>query len=81
MKHVMKENTAVTMPTLGFQQQKTIINNQKLTFLELGGQKQLRSNWPDFFSSINLLIWVIDSSDQRRMNEVSLELDVVLTAL
>jgi ADP-ribosylation factor-like protein 3 len=48
------------------------------TTVDIGGQRSLRTRWGDHFQNVGGIIWVIDSSDRRRMYETGLELAVLL---
>lgn len=45
---------------------------------DLGGQQSIRTNWPAYFNKVSGIIWVIDSTDRRRMFETGLELATLL---
>lgn len=40
-----------------------------LNFWDLGGQKELQLLWDKYFLEAHGIIWVVDSSDQTRLNE------------
>ena len=44
----------------------------------MGGQKSLRSYWRNYFESTDGLIWVVDGTDGRRMEDCRLELHSLL---
>ncbi|XP_075475612.1 ADP-ribosylation factor-like protein 2 [Primulina tabacum] len=72
------EDTSVINPTLGFNIK--TINYQKYTLniWDVGGQKTIRSYWRNYFEQTDGLIWVVDSSDIRRLNDCKYELDNLL---
>ncbi|XP_073125835.1 ADP-ribosylation factor-like protein 2 [Henckelia pumila] len=72
------EDTSVISPTLGFNIK--TINYQKYTLniWDVGGQKTIRSYWRNYFEQTDGLIWVVDSSDIRRLNDCKYELDNLL---
>ncbi|KAL3776667.1 hypothetical protein ACHAW5_008698 [Stephanodiscus triporus] len=47
--------------------------------LDIGGQKAIRPYWRNYFDRTDALIYVIDSSDKRRMKETGAELDQLLS--
>lgn len=58
---------------------KTLVNNSfKLNMWDIGGQKAFRPYWRKYFDKTDALIYVIDSSDKRRMKETGTELDQLL---
>ena len=42
----------------------------KLNVWDIGGQKSIRPYWRNYFDQTDALIYVIDSADRRRMDEV-----------
>ena len=49
-----------------------------LNIWDVGGQKTLRSYWKNYFEQTDGLVWVVDSSDRRRLNECAKELHYIL---
>jgi len=45
---------------------------------DIGGQKTIRPFWSNYFESSDALVYVIDSSDQRRLEESGAELKELL---
>ena len=45
---------------------------------DIGGQKTIRPFWSNYFESSDCLIYVIDSSDRRRLEESGSELNELL---
>ncbi|OIV93750.1 hypothetical protein TanjilG_07653 [Lupinus angustifolius] len=85
------EDTSVISPTLGFNI-KTITYQKKsrhisihieigrytLNIWDVGGQKTIRSYWRNYFEQTDGLVWVVDSSDLRRLDDCKMELDNLL---
>jgi ADP-ribosylation factor-like protein 3 len=46
--------------------------------LFFSGQKSIRPYWKNYFDSVDAFIYVIDSSDRRRMEETGVELQQLL---
>ena len=46
----------------------------KLTVWDVGGQKAIRTYWGNYFQGTDALVYVIDSSDSKRLEESSKEL-------
>ena len=44
----------------------------------MGGQKTIRSYWRNYFEQTDGLVWVVDSSDLRRLDDCKMELDSLL---
>ena len=49
-----------------------------LIFWDIGGQKSLRSYWRNYFEQTDGIIWVVDSTDRRRLLDCKAELDKLL---
>ncbi|XP_031549799.1 ADP-ribosylation factor-related protein 1-like [Actinia tenebrosa] len=56
-------------PTVGMNVGKIAVNGIKLIFWDLGGQLELRSLWNKYFEECHGVIFVIDSSDEKRLEE------------
>merc|ERR1711862_766913 len=50
----------------------------KLNVWDIGGQKTIRPYWSNYFESSDALVYVIDSSDRRRLDESGAELKELL---
>lgn len=55
--------------TIGLNIGKISMSHVKLIFWDLGGQQELRSLWDKYYEECHGVIYVVDSSDQRRMEE------------
>eukprot|EP01080_Neovahlkampfia_damariscottae_P002086 gene2086-1958_t len=67
-----------TIPTLGFNVETLKINNITLTIWDLGGQESVRRLWKHYYLATKAVIFVVDSTDQERMEETAKELHYVL---
>lgn len=65
-------------PTQGFNIKSLVQADVKLKVWDVGGQKTIRPYWRNYFDSTDALIFVIDSSDRRRMEETGIELQQLL---
>ncbi|XP_056174599.1 ADP-ribosylation factor-like protein 2 isoform X1 [Syzygium oleosum] len=81
------EDTSVISPTLGFNiktityqkyVQLMFCGRYMLNIWDVGGQKTIRSYWRNYFEQTDGLIWVVDSSDLRRLDDCKMELDNLL---
>ncbi|KAG9348327.1 hypothetical protein JZ751_002062 [Albula glossodonta] len=77
----LKYNEAVvTVPTIGFNVE--MIETEKkassLTVWDIGGQKKMRTHWVHFYQDTAGLIFVVDGSNRRRLNEAKRQFDEVL---
>ena len=78
MKQLASEDIQHTAPTQGFTVKSLSQNGFKLNVWDIGGQKSIRPYWRNYYNSTNALIYVIDSSDRRRMEETGVELNQLL---
>ncbi|KAG5378015.1 hypothetical protein IGI04_025857 [Brassica rapa subsp. trilocularis] len=72
------EDTSVISPTLGFNIKTIIYQKYTLNIWDVGGQKTIRSYWRNYFEQTDGLVWVVDSSDLRRLDDCKMELDNLL---
>lgn len=49
-----------------------------LNIWDVGGQRTIRSYWRNYFEQTDGLVWVVDSSDLRRLDDCKMELDNLL---
>lgn len=54
----------------GFNIKSLMHEDFKLNVWDIGGQKSIRPYWRNYFDQTDALIYVIDSADRRRMDEV-----------
>ena len=62
------------MPTQGFNIKSLQQDKFKLTVWDIGGQKAIREYWKNYFQNTDGLIYVVDSSDDIRLEECKEEL-------
>ncbi|KRY85775.1 ADP-ribosylation factor-related protein 1, partial [Trichinella pseudospiralis] len=55
--------------TVGLNIGKAVFDGVQLNFWDLGGQKELQSLWDKYFAEAHGVIYIIDSSDQSRIEE------------
>ncbi|KAN0009248.1 hypothetical protein ACTFIU_006523 [Dictyostelium citrinum] len=72
------EDISTISPTLGFNIQTLMYKEYKLNIWDIGGQKTLRSYWRNYYEENDAVIWVIDSSDIRRIDDCKYELKKLL---
>ncbi|KAL0343290.1 UNVERIFIED_CONTAM: ADP-ribosylation factor-like protein 2 [Sesamum angustifolium] len=72
------EDTSIISPTLGFNIKTISYQKYTLNIWDVGGQKTIRSYWRNYFEQTDGLVWVVDSSDLRRLNDCKYELDNLL---
>jgi ADP-ribosylation factor-like protein 3 len=62
------------MPTQGFNIKSLVRDGFKLNVWDVGGQREIRPYWRNYFDSTDALVYVIDSADRERLEEVNTEL-------
>ncbi|KRZ91416.1 Tyrosine-protein kinase PR2 [Trichinella sp. T8] len=65
-------------PTFGFNIETLERHGRKLNVWDVGGQKSLRSYWRNYFEDTEGVIWVVDSTDKRRLMDCKKELHNLL---
>merc|ERR1712061_444630 len=78
LKQMSQEDISHVMPTQGFNIKSLVQDGFKLNVWDIGGQKTIRPYWSNYFESTDALVYVIDSSDGRRLEESSAELRELL---
>ncbi|XP_036410222.1 ADP-ribosylation factor-like protein 14 [Megalops cyprinoides] len=72
--------SVITVPTIGFNVE--MIESKKkttaLTVWDIGGQDKMRPHWKDFYQDTSGLVFVLDSSDRRRLDEAKREFTKIL---
>lgn len=69
----------LTMPTIGFNVDMIEVGKDfTLTFWDIGGQKKMRELWSNFLEDTDGLLYVVDSSDKRRLEESRREFELIL---
>mmetsp|Transcript_76966 Transcript_76966/g.146488 ORF Transcript_76966/g.146488 Transcript_76966/m.146488 type:complete len:188 (-) Transcript_76966:213-776(-) len=78
LKKLSEEDISHVMPTQGFNVKSLVHEGFKLNVWDIGGQKTIRPYWSNYFESCDVLGYVIDSSDKRRLDESATELKELL---
>mmetsp|Transcript_65370 Transcript_65370/g.164731 ORF Transcript_65370/g.164731 Transcript_65370/m.164731 type:complete len:180 (-) Transcript_65370:70-609(-) len=78
LKKLSEEDISHIMPTQGFNIKSLVHEGFKLNVWDIGGQKTIRPYWSNYFESSDALVYVIDSSDRRRLEESGTELRELL---
>ncbi|KAG8136108.1 putative ADP-ribosylation factor-like protein [Naja naja] len=69
----------LTEPTIGFNVE--MIKTSKdmtLTIWDVGGQQKMRTAWDNYLEDMDCLVYVVDSSDKRHLEESKKELELIL---
>ncbi|KFO27837.1 ADP-ribosylation factor-like protein 11 [Fukomys damarensis] len=68
-----------TVPTVGFNVEPLeALGHVPLVLWDIGGQTQLRASWKDYLEGTDVLMYVLDSTDEARLPEALAELMKVL---
>jgi ADP-ribosylation factor protein 6 len=67
-----------TIPTVGFNVETVTYKNVKFNVWDVGGQDKIRPLWRHYFSGTQGLVFVIDSSDRKRIEEAKQELHRII---
>merc|ERR1711998_242601 len=78
LKRLSDEDITHIMPTQGFNIKSLLHEGFKLNVWDIGGQKTIRPYWKNYFENTDALIYVVDSSDKRRVSEAGDELSELL---
>lgn len=65
-------------PTVGFQVEEFSKNNVNFTVYDMSGQGRYRNLWEHYYSDVEAIIFVLDSTDRLRMCVAKEELDQLL---
>jgi ADP-ribosylation factor-like protein 6 len=66
------------IPTVGFQVEEFAKNNLHFTVYDMSGQTRYRSLWEHYYSEVQAIIFVLDSTDKIRMCVAKEELDTMM---
>ncbi|XP_060094289.1 ADP-ribosylation factor-like protein 3 [Heteronotia binoei] len=74
LKCLASEEVDTITPTQGFNIKSVHSHGFKLSVWDIGGQRAIRAYWKKYLVSTDILIYVIDSADQKRFEETGQEL-------
>ncbi|CAG9460939.1 unnamed protein product [Pedinophyceae sp. YPF-701] len=74
LKKLSEEDITTIQPTQGFNVKSLLHEGFKLNVWDIGGQKTIRPYWRNYFEQTDALVYVIDSSDRKRLDETGEEL-------
>lgn len=74
------DESVATVPTVGFNVVMLELEDTKLglTVWDVGGQRRMRPHWSHYYAGTEVLVFVVDSWDRRRLEEARKELHQVL---
>lgn len=70
-KTIVGESLESVAPTVGFSRVEHKYKGFHVTIYDLGGSKSFRGIWPKYYHEVHGFIFVVDSSDQERLQECS----------
>ncbi|KAL3270125.1 hypothetical protein HHI36_009183 [Cryptolaemus montrouzieri] len=74
LKIMASEDVTHVTPTAGFNIKSVVSDGFKLNVWDIGGQRKIRPYWKNYFENTDVLIYVVDSSDKKRLEETGIEL-------
>ncbi|KAL1491002.1 hypothetical protein ABEB36_011664 [Hypothenemus hampei] len=79
LKILASEEVANVTPTAGFNIKSVMSDGFKLNVWDIGGQRKIRPYWKNYFENTDVLIYVVDSADKKRLEETGIELYELLS--
>jgi len=67
-----------TTPTIGFNVETVEYKNLKFTVWDIGGQDKIRKLWRFYYENVRAIIFVVDSNDYNRIDQVKKEISGLL---
>eukprot|EP00730_Choanoeca_flexa_P004655 TRINITY_DN11762_c0_g1_i3.p2 TRINITY_DN11762_c0_g1~~TRINITY_DN11762_c0_g1_i3.p2 ORF type:complete len:168 (+),score=26.96 TRINITY_DN11762_c0_g1_i3:2213-2716(+) len=64
----------VTSPTIGSNVEEVQFKNMKFLMWDVGGQESLRSSWTTYYTAVEAVLLVVDSTDRERLLTIKEEL-------
>lgn len=78
LKHMCQESISEIKPTQGFNIKTVTHAGFKMNMWDIGGQRTIRPYWKHYYDNTDILVYVVDSTDRKRIEETSLELSDLL---
>jgi len=78
LKRLMTNEFEAPTPTKGFSTHKFTYDGLTITLADTSGKKERRPYWSEYLHDKDGLIWVIDSSDENRIEESQVELKILV---
>ncbi|KAL9655058.1 hypothetical protein ABK040_008841 [Willaertia magna] len=67
-----------TIPTIGFNVETVQYKKINFTMWDVGGQEAVRTLWKNYYSFVEVVVFVVDSSDRDRVDTAKRELHKIL---
>merc|ERR1711990_396793 len=74
LKAMSDEDTTSIMPTQGFNIKSLTQDGFKLNVWDIGGQREIRPYWKNYYEGTDAIVYVVDSADDMRIEEATKEL-------
>ena len=68
----------ITIPTIGFNYETIHYGGFNMNIMDIGGQDRIRMLWQKYFHDTQGIIFVVDSNDIQRIQEVKMEIEKIL---
>lgn len=78
LKKLSDEDISHISPTQGFNIKSLAQEGFKLNAWDIGGQKAIRAYWPNYYENTDIVVFVVDASDEKRLDECGSELNTLL---
>merc|ERR1719230_524544 len=78
LKGLAGEDVSTITPTQGFNVKSVQQEGFKLNVWDIGGQKHIRPYWKNYYQNTDAIVYIVDSSDRRRVDEAAEELTTLL---
>lgn len=78
LKQLASEEVTHVTPTAGFNIKSVAADGFKLNVWDIGGQSKIRPYWKNYFDNTDVLIYVVDCNDHKRVPETSEALSDIL---
>ncbi|CAO3636134.1 unnamed protein product [Cunninghamella echinulata] len=66
-------------PTVGLNIGRIEVNSSRIKFWDLGGQRDLQTIWERYYSECHAIVFVVDSTDSRRLEECKDTFETLIT--
>merc|ERR1719197_2087037 len=78
LKTLANEDIQQITPTQGFNIKSVQQAGFKLNVWDIGGQKHIRPYWKNYYQNTDAIVYMVDSADERRVDEAAEELTSLL---